>query len=163
MGCIKVSPLIHSSIIFHCWCCMCKIRFPSLLFVPPGGQPLLFSFRRASWHMRASSPRRAFNAAWFVLLNQLPHLSTSGRITYKVHFCLLFFPNSLDSSVHPALILLGNLGDFSADHQFFPSPWFKHFCLSYNSLNPTVRPNLWPNSDNSVCHMIDSCKIFSLT
>ena len=26
-----------------------------------------------------------------------------------------------------------------------------------NSLNPTLRHNLWPNSDDSLCHVIDSC------
>ena len=27
-----------------------------------------------------------------------------------------------------------------------------------NFLNPTLRPNLQPNSDDSVCHVIDRCK-----
>ena len=40
---------------------------------------------------------------------------------------------------------------------------FKNFGSSHNSLNPTLRHNLRPNSDNSLCHMIDSCKIFGST
>ena len=29
-----------------------------------------------------------------------------------------------------------------------------------DSFNPTFRPNLQPNSEDSLCHEIDSCKIF---
>ena len=36
------------------------------------------------------------------------------------------------------------------------SPWFKN-------LNPTLRPNLRPNSDDSLCNVMDSCKIFGST
>ena len=43
------------------------------------------------------------------------------------------------------------------------SPRFKNFGSCRNSLNPTLRPNLRPNSDDSLCHGIDSCKIFSST
>ena len=43
------------------------------------------------------------------------------------------------------------------------SPRFENFCSSRNSFNPTFRPNLWPNSDDSLCHVIDSCKIFGST
>ena len=45
----------------------------------------------------------------------------------------------------------------------FQGPRFKNFYSSRNSLKPTLRPNLQPNSDDSLCHMIDSCKIFGLT
>ena len=40
---------------------------------------------------------------------------------------------------------------------------FKNFDSSRNSLNPTLRPNLRPNSDDSLRHVIDSCKIFDPT
>jgi len=40
---------------------------------------------------------------------------------------------------------------------------FKNFGLSRNALNPTLRPNLRPNSDDSLCLVIDSCKIFGST
>ena len=40
---------------------------------------------------------------------------------------------------------------------------FKNLDSSRNSLNPTLRPNLRPNSDDSLCHVIDSCKIFGST
>ena len=43
------------------------------------------------------------------------------------------------------------------------SPRFKNFVSSRNSLNPTLRPNLRPNFDDSLCHVIDSCKIFGST
>ena len=43
------------------------------------------------------------------------------------------------------------------------SPRFKSFGSSRNSLNPTLRPNLRPNSNDSLCHVIDSCKIFGST
>ena len=43
------------------------------------------------------------------------------------------------------------------------SPRFKNFGLSRNSLNPTSRPDLRPNSDDSLYHVIDSCKIFGST
>ena len=43
------------------------------------------------------------------------------------------------------------------------SPRFKSFGSSRNSLNLTLRPNLRPNSNNSLCHRIDSCKIFGST
>ena len=43
---------------------------------------------------------------------------------------------------------------------FYQSPRFKNFDSSRNSLNPTLRPDLRPNSDDSLCHVIDSCKIF---
>ena len=43
---------------------------------------------------------------------------------------------------------------------FNQSPRFKSFGSSRNSLNPTFRPNLRLNSDDSLCHVIDSCKIF---
>ena len=46
---------------------------------------------------------------------------------------------------------------------FLLSPRFKNFGSSRNSLNPTLRPNLRPDSDDSLCHVIDSCKIFGLT
>ena len=36
---------------------------------------------------------------------------------------------------------------------------FKNLDSSRNSLNPTLRPN----SDDSLCHVIDSCKIFGST
>ena len=39
------------------------------------------------------------------------------------------------------------------------SPRFKNFGSSGNSLNPTLRPN----SDDSLCYVIDSCKIFRST
>ena len=43
------------------------------------------------------------------------------------------------------------------------SPRFKNFGSSCNSLNPTLRPNLRPDSDDSLCHVIDSYKIFGST
>ena len=39
------------------------------------------------------------------------------------------------------------------------SPRFKNFGSSRNSLNPTFRPNLWFNSDDSLCYVIISCNI----
>ena len=43
------------------------------------------------------------------------------------------------------------------------SPRFKSFGSSLNSLNPALRPNLRPNSDDSLCHVIDSCEILGST
>ena len=43
------------------------------------------------------------------------------------------------------------------------SPRFKNFDSSRNFLNPTLRAHLWPNSDDSLCHVIDSGKIFGST
>ena len=43
------------------------------------------------------------------------------------------------------------------------SQWFKNFGSSRNSLDPTLRPNLRPNSDDSLCHVIDSCEILGST
>ena len=43
------------------------------------------------------------------------------------------------------------------------NPRFKNFGSSRNSLNPTLRPDLRPNSDDSLYHVIDSCKIFGST
>ena len=40
---------------------------------------------------------------------------------------------------------------------------FKNFGSSRNSLKPTLRPDLRPNSDRSLCHVIYSCKIFGST
>ena len=37
---------------------------------------------------------------------------------------------------------------------------FKNFGSSQNFLNPTLRPDLRPNSNDSLCHVIESCKIF---
>ena len=46
----------------------------------------------------------------------------------------------------------------------FQSSRFKNFDSSRNALlKPTIRPNLRPNSDDSLCHVIDSCKIFGST
>ena len=39
----------------------------------------------------------------------------------------------------------------------------KTFDSGRNSLNQALRPNLRPNSDDSLCHVIDSCKIFGST
>ena len=39
------------------------------------------------------------------------------------------------------------------------SPRFKSFGSSLNSLNAALRLNLRPNSDDSLCHVIDSYKI----
>ena len=39
------------------------------------------------------------------------------------------------------------------------SPRFKNLDSSRNCLNPTLRPN----SDDSLCHVIDGCKIFGST
>ena len=47
--------------------------------------------------------------------------------------------------------------------QFLLSPRFKNFGSCHNLLNPTLRPNLRPNSDDSLSHVIDSCKIFGST
>ena len=47
--------------------------------------------------------------------------------------------------------------------RFDLNPRFKNFGSSRKSLNPTLRPNLRPNSDDSLCHVIDSCKIFGST
>ena len=44
-----------------------------------------------------------------------------------------------------------------------PSPRFKSFGSSLNSLNAALRPNLRPNSDDSLCHVIDSCEILGST
>jgi len=41
-------------------------------------------------------------------------------------------------------------------------PRFKNFSSGRNSLNPALKPNLRPNSDNSLCHMIDSIEILGL-
>ena len=46
---------------------------------------------------------------------------------------------------------------------YFLSPRFKSFCSSRNSVNPTLRPNLRPNSNDSMCYVIDSCQIFGST
>ena len=43
------------------------------------------------------------------------------------------------------------------------SPRFKSFGSSLNSLNAALRPNLRPNSDDSLCHVIDSCEILGST
>jgi len=43
------------------------------------------------------------------------------------------------------------------------SPRLKNFGSSRNSLNPTSRPNLQLNSDDSLCQVIDSCMIFGST
>ena len=43
------------------------------------------------------------------------------------------------------------------------SPRFKSFGSSLNYLNPTLRPNLRPNSNDSLSHVIDSCKILGST
>ena len=43
------------------------------------------------------------------------------------------------------------------------SPRFKNFGSNRNSLNTTLRPNLRPNSDDSLCCLIESCKIFGWT
>ena len=40
---------------------------------------------------------------------------------------------------------------------------FKNFDSSRNFLNPTLRPYLRPNTDDSLFHVIDSCKIFGST
>ena len=40
---------------------------------------------------------------------------------------------------------------------------FKSFGWSRYSLNPALRPNLRPNFDDSLCQLIDSCKILGLT
>ena len=45
----------------------------------------------------------------------------------------------------------------------YQSQRYKNFGLSRNSLSPTLRPNLRPNSDDSLYHVIDSCKIFGST
>ena len=43
------------------------------------------------------------------------------------------------------------------------SPLYKNFGSSRNCLNPTLRPNLRSNSYDSLCHKIDSYKIFGST
>ena len=43
------------------------------------------------------------------------------------------------------------------------SPRFKSFGSCRYSLNPNLRPNLRTNSNDSLCHVIDSCKIFGST
>ena len=43
------------------------------------------------------------------------------------------------------------------------NPLFKSFGSGRNSLNSAVRPNLRPNSDENLCHVIDSYKIFGST
>ena len=40
---------------------------------------------------------------------------------------------------------------------------FKNFGSSRNSLNQTLRPNIRPNSDDSLCHVIDSYNILGST
>ena len=49
---------------------------------------------------------------------------------------------------------------YSSNHWVLQSPRFKNFGSNRNSLNLTIRPDLQPNSNDSLCHMIDSCKIF---
>ena len=44
-----------------------------------------------------------------------------------------------------------------------PELEFKNFCSSCNSLNPTLRPNLRPNSDDSLRHVVAGCKIIGST
>ena len=44
----------------------------------------------------------------------------------------------------------------------YQSPRFKSFCLSLKSLNADLRPNLRPNFDDILCHVIDSCEILGL-
>ena len=46
---------------------------------------------------------------------------------------------------------------FQISHEL--SPLFKNFGSIRNSLNPTERPH----SDDSLCHVIESCKIFGST
>ena len=43
------------------------------------------------------------------------------------------------------------------------NPLFKSFGSGRNSLNPALRPNLRPNSDENLCHVIDSYKILGST
>ena len=45
----------------------------------------------------------------------------------------------------------------------FQSPRFKSFRSGRNSLDPALRLNLRLNSDDSLYHVIDSCKIFCST
>ena len=58
---------------------------------------------------------------------------------------------------------MGFSTNWSSSGQVALSLWFKGFCLGINSLNPALRPNLRANSDNSLCHVIDSCKILGST
>ena len=40
-----------------------------------------------------------------------------------------------------------------------PEPAIYIFWIeSYNSLNPILRPNLWPNSDDSLCHLMTAAR-----
>ena len=43
------------------------------------------------------------------------------------------------------------------------SPWFESFGSGRKYLNPALRPNLRLNSDDSLCHLIDSCEILGST
>ena len=43
------------------------------------------------------------------------------------------------------------------------APAIQNFDSSRNFLNPTLRPYLRPNTDDSLFHVIDSCKIFGST
>ena len=54
--------------------------------------------------------------------------------------------------------LFDNMFHVFHGYLFILSPRFKNFGSSRISLNPTLRPN----SDDSLCHVIDSCKIFGL-
>ena len=67
--------------------------------------------------------------------------------------CILYYMMEVDSWSRDSLL----------DTFRYLSPRFKNFGSSRNSLNPTLGPDLRLNSDDNLCHVMDSCKIFGST
>ena len=101
----------------------------------------------------------AILASWILIRKNMRVPGSKGQnINHKN------FLNS--SSLSFSIKWAKNCWNFSFDNknqQSVQSPRFKSFGSSRISLNPTLSPNLIPNSDDSLCHVIDSCKIFGST